>query len=181
MTDENQRRIESIAERALREIGIDEGQTILDFGCGSGHYTLSAAMITGDGGTVYALDKNERKLEELEEYARERKLSNIEIVKSSGDSKIELRDAIIDVTLLYDIFWYFGLEDPSLLRLLEEVRQVSMSGSILSIYPKHIDSKELKEEILGSGFKFRDRYSGTLLHEGQAEKGELLNFKVKIS
>lgn len=178
MSEGDKKEKEAVAERALREIGIAEGQTILDFGCGSGHYTFSAAMIAGDEGTVYALDKNERKLVDLEERLRERKMSNIEIVKSSGGANIELKDNIIDVTLLYDVFWYFSLEDSRLLRLLEEVHRVSVASSILSVYPKHIDSRKLKEKIIEYGFEFRDRYSGKLLHEGQTEKGELLNFRM---
>lgn len=172
---------ELIAKRALKEIGINRGQEILDFGCGSGHYTISAALVTGDGGTVYALDKEEGKLEELKKRARERGLKNIEVVKSSGDTNIELEDDSIDVTLLYDIFWYFRLTDPKLSGLLDEVHRVSMTDSLLSVYPKHIGSGDLREKIERTGFKFRDRFSGTLLHEGRPEKGVLLNFKAQSS
>lgn len=168
-----------MAEKALREIGICEGQTILDFGCGPGYYAIPAGEIVGDVGVVYALDKNGGKLKELRKRIRKRKLSNIEIVKSSEDPNIELEDHSIDVTLLFDIFWYFSLTDPRLYELLREVRRVSMTGSLLSVYPKHTNSGKLKEKIEGTGFKFRDQYSGTLLHQGQPEEGRLLNFEVR--
>lgn len=179
MMETKQKNREKIAEKALRKIGIRWGQAVLDFGCGAGHYTISAAVITGEKGAVYALDKNESKLEELKKRVRKRDLENIEIVKSSGDASIELEDNSIDFSLLYDIFWYFNLGDTKLLRLLEEVRRVSVPNSILSIYPKHIDSRKVEEKISKSGFEFKDRYSGTLLHEGRQERGELLNFSVK--
>jgi len=38
-------------------MGIKRGQTILDFGCGSGNYANPAALIVGRKGKVYALDK----------------------------------------------------------------------------------------------------------------------------
>jgi len=41
----------------LRNAGIFEGQTVLDFGCGAGNYTIPAAEIVGKKGKVYAVDK----------------------------------------------------------------------------------------------------------------------------
>ena len=46
------------AEKFLKEVGIRKDQTVLDWGCGSGYYTIPAAKIVGDKGKVYALDKS---------------------------------------------------------------------------------------------------------------------------
>ena len=46
------------AENIIRYIGIDSGQKILDFGCGSGHYTIPIAKVVGEKGVVYALDED---------------------------------------------------------------------------------------------------------------------------
>ena len=45
----------------LREVGIKKGQKILDCCCGIGNYTLPAALIVGEKGIVYALNRNNRK------------------------------------------------------------------------------------------------------------------------
>jgi len=41
----------------LRAVGVRGGLTVLDFGCGSGNYSIPAAKIVGEKGKVYTLDK----------------------------------------------------------------------------------------------------------------------------
>jgi ubiquinone/menaquinone biosynthesis C-methylase UbiE len=170
-------RLEQKVEETLKEIGIEEGQTVLDFGCGSGNYTIPVAVIVGREGTVYALDKDKRALDELMEKAERRRLENIQIMKTSGEVYIELDDESVDVVLLYDIFWYFPLTDPRLPKLLDEVYRVTKSDGLISVYPKHIDSEQLNHKIQDVGFRLKNKYSGTLIHEGRLETDQVvLNF-----
>ena len=53
----------------------------MDFGCGSGNYTIPAALIVGREGKVYALNKE--RLEELREIARMR----IEVLQKESVKK----------------------------------------------------------------------------------------------
>ena len=57
--------LEGIVKRTLIKIAIRENKEVLDFGCGSGTYTIPLAEITGSKGEVYALDKDEIVLEKL--------------------------------------------------------------------------------------------------------------------
>ena len=57
MTD-NEIWLKKYSEKLLREVGIKKGQTVLDFGCGKGNYTIPVAKIVGQDGFVYALDKS---------------------------------------------------------------------------------------------------------------------------
>ena len=41
-------------ERALCEMGLQKGQTVLDYGCGIGSFSIPAAKMVGDEGVVYA-------------------------------------------------------------------------------------------------------------------------------
>jgi len=54
----------------LQRIGIKSGQSVLDFGCGSGTYTIPVAKIVGKQGKVYALDKDKNELDNLMKKAR---------------------------------------------------------------------------------------------------------------
>jgi len=47
-------------ENMFKEGGIRTGQILLDFGCGSGNYTITAAEIVVKTGKCYALDKEKR-------------------------------------------------------------------------------------------------------------------------
>ena len=52
--------IEESGESILKHIGIKRGQTVLDFGCGSGNYTIPAARVIGEQYLVYAIDKDKK-------------------------------------------------------------------------------------------------------------------------
>jgi ubiquinone/menaquinone biosynthesis C-methylase UbiE len=65
MESDVKRWIEKDGEAFLKDIRIKKGQTILDFGCSVGNYTLPAAKLVGESGRVFALDKNEETLDEL--------------------------------------------------------------------------------------------------------------------
>jgi len=166
-------------EEALREVGIRTGQTVLDFGCGSGNYTIPVARIVGEEGTVYALDKNERALDELMQRAESEGLGNISRMDTSGEVEIGLDDESVDVVLLYDIFWYFPLADHRLFELLAEVHRVSKVGALISVYPQHVDSERLKKKIETAGFLLKNRHADTFLHYDKLEGGEVLNFTKK--
>jgi len=164
-------------EDTLRKIGIRKSQTVLDFGCGSGNYTIPAARIVGEEGVVYALDKNARALDQLIQRAESEGLRNIKVMGTHGEMKIALDDESVDAVLLYDIFWYFPLTDPRLPELLAEVFRISRHDASISVYPRHIDSERLKNKIENAGFYLKDRYSGMLIHDGRLERGQVLNFR----
>jgi len=60
--------LEEIVKGTFLKIGIRENKEVevLDFGCGSGTYTISLAEIIGSKGELYALDKDETVLKKLE-------------------------------------------------------------------------------------------------------------------
>jgi ubiquinone/menaquinone biosynthesis C-methylase UbiE len=169
--------VENRCEEILKKVGIKTGQVILDFGCGVGNYTIPAAKITGNKGKIYALDESESKLLELSRRVRSAGLKNIKIINTSGKLNFELEDMSADVILLYDIFWYFPLGDPNLSKLLKEVYRISKDNALISVYPEHIEIEKLKKEIEKSGFYLQNRFSGDIIHEGEPEKGQILNFR----
>ena len=167
---------EKKGEEVLRRIGIKEGQTVLDFGCGSGHYTIPIAKIVGNERTVYALDKDRYSLNELMQRARAEGLTNIKRIDTSGEMKVYLDDESIDAVLLYDVFWYFPLRDPRLPQLLSEVYRVSRPNALVSVYPKHIDPEQLQERLENAGFRFKERLYDFFIHDGRFGRDCVLNF-----
>ncbi len=90
-------------EVVLRDFGVHQGQTVLDFGCGEGAYTIPAAKIVGKHGTVYALDQAESRLDTLRAKAKSAGIKNIRIMVSAAPASVELADESVDFILLYDI------------------------------------------------------------------------------
>ena len=146
--------LESRTLGVLRQVGIKRGQTVLDFGCGSGTYAIPAAKIVGDEGRVYALDKDKEALDELMQKAESAGLKNIERMDTSGELKIELTDESVDVVLLFDVFhsFYFPQADDRR-GLLSEIRRVMKPSAFLaiSVWPNLADSGT-EDEIENANF-----------------------------
>jgi len=113
--------------KQLRKSGVREGQTVLDFGCGSGHFTIAAARIVGEKGKVYAQDIHPLAIRAVEKQVAKEKLSNVTTILS--DRAITLPDQSVDVVLLYRTFYL--VKDRQ--GLLDEVHRVMKPGGILSV------------------------------------------------
>jgi len=107
---------------------VKEGQTFLDYGCGTGYFTVPAAKIVGMKGKVYALDCFPRQLKIVEKAAKKKGLSNIETILS--DNKTGLPDECIDIIWMCDVLH----EIKHKRTVLEELHRVLKTGGVLAIY-----------------------------------------------
>jgi len=167
--------------RILERIGIGRGQTVLDFGCGCGTYTIPMARIVGRKGKVYALDKDKDALDHLMQKADSAHLKNMEIINSSGGPKIELPEESVDVALLFDVLHrYYFPEMDDRRRIMDEIYRITKANGFISVWPKHIES-EARDEIERANFYLEKEYSGTLIHNNKdIETGTVMNFRKKL-
>ena len=75
----------------MQRIGIKKGHTVLDFGCGSGTYTIPVAKMVGKKGKVYALDKDKNALDNLMKKAELGRLKNIRRMATSGEQELNFQ------------------------------------------------------------------------------------------
>jgi len=167
---------EAVCTKLLQSSGVNKGQIILDFGCGNGTYTIPAAKIAGSTGSVYAIDENESKLAELSQKCKQQNLTNVTIINTNGELHFDFNDAMFDVVLLYDIFWYFSAGNHNLITLLNEVYRVCKNNALVSIYPEHTDTEKLKSMIINRSFTLVHTYSGDTIHEDTIVHGQIFNF-----
>jgi len=174
----------------LKNIGVKEGQVILDFGCNVGHYTIPAANVVGKQGRVYAMDKDIESLNELMRTAKTKGLKNIVPMHSqSADLKINLKDESVDVILLYDILHYMDVTERN--KIYKESYRVLKNDALLSVYPKHnkldeplwnlsnIQLENVIKEIESAKFNFERQFYKKLIHDNNCNTGYILNFTKK--
>jgi len=171
----------------LRKIGIKIGQTVLDFGCRVGHYTIPAAKVVGNKGTVYAVDKEQQALSELQQKVKAHNLNNVKIKKTSGQVDLDFESESIGVVLLYDVLHYF--EKNIRKKIYQESFRVLERDGLLSVYPKHtledepiqqfkeVNLDDIKQEIDDSGFHFEEKHCGIISHDNGLNQGCVLNFR----
>ncbi len=123
-------------ERTLREMGLQKGQAVLDYGCGIGSFSIPAAKMVGDDGVVYALDIHPLAIKAVEKEIRKKRIPNIKTILSARETG--LPDESVDVVLLYDVFQMISDRD----KLLEELYRVLKSGGILFATAERLDPKE---------------------------------------
>lgn len=187
MENDVKRWLRGEGEAFLKDIGIRKGQTILDFGCGVGHYTVPAAKVVGEEGKVYAIDKDRDALEQLMQTAESEGFKNVVPIKTSGELKINLANESVDVVILYDVLHYMNVKERR--KIYGEVYRILKSDGFFSIYPKHLESdgalwnlsgmelEDIIKEIKGKNFYFERKFYESLIHDDNYDKGYILNFK----
>ncbi len=88
------------AGRILEEARIRAGETVVDFGCGIGYFTMPALDMVGESGKVIAIDLSAERLAELGRRASGRK--NLEIVQADNIGEFK-GDVILAITVLHEI------------------------------------------------------------------------------
>ncbi len=175
--------LKSEGETVLRELGIKEGQEILDFGCGSGTYTQIASKIVGNEGKIYALDNDEESLKELTEKIQTQKITNIEIIKTSKDIGVPLKGNSLDVVLVYDV--YHLLDKEERITLLKEIYRILKDKTgFLSYFVTHIgyhgiNLEEVQKKIENSGFKLVKEFHKPMFHWSWIEEGTVYSYYKK--
>ena len=163
------------ADEVLKIVGIKKGQTVLDYGCGPGTFTIASARIAGERGRVYALDLRQRALERVGQEAKNEGLRNIvTMLADSSRMAIGLEDESVDAILVYDVM--HDIDDKG--RLLEELHRVLRRGGFLSIFPMHMGDERMREIMDESGrFRLRDSYGPP----GHKTASKILNFEKILS
>ncbi len=144
--------------QVLQRVPVRPGDTVLDFGCGTGTYAIPAAKLVGPAGVVHALDCDAGTLDQLRAAATE--TGAVGAVLGDGGTSIPLPDGCCDVALAYDVM--HSIDDRE--SLLLELRRVLRPGGVLSIYPMHLDAGEIRAAVEAVGFDFRDDFAGLVLN-----------------
>jgi ubiquinone/menaquinone biosynthesis C-methylase UbiE len=136
----------SAPESTLAEVEIRPGFHVLDYGCGSGSFTLAALKRVGPEGKVYALDLHPFALQKVQSAAEKRGFPNVETIQS--DCITRLASGTVDVVLFYyTLHW---LTDPDC--VLRELHRVLKPGGVLSFRDPYMKEEEVLAAVAGRGW-----------------------------
>ena len=167
------KRLDGNPHEFLAQLGLKPGQVVLDFGCGSGRYTIPAARLVAEKGTVYALDVSQTALEQVKAKAAKECLGNIVLIRSPGEGTIPLEKGTVDHVLLIDALQ--EVQDRK--GLLDEIHRVTKPNGALTIFPMHLKPEEVENLAIERGFSLKGReFQGRILAftkgvSGQASGG----------
>jgi ubiquinone/menaquinone biosynthesis C-methylase UbiE len=170
----------------IKGMGIKKGQTIVDFGCNTGHYTIPAARVAGPHGKVYAIDREQTAVDQLMKSAQAEAPGNI-IPVISHKPFIDLPVVSADAVLIYDVLHYLNPVERK--NLFQSAYTVLKDAGILSVFPKHSRSdrprwhleklsvSDVVKEIRRCNFDILEWQEKRIIHDDRIEAGTIINFR----
>lgn len=172
----------------LGKIGINPGDTVVDFGCGTGPYSLPAAILVGDKGLVVAVDMHARALRILKRRADAAGLRNIRTAQNAGELPRVLDGRMCDAILLYDVLHFMDKETRR--ALYASFRGILNPDGTLSVHPTHVkedmfptrhfrdmSAEDVVREIEETGFALKERKTIEILHDSSRIPGRIFVFE----
>ncbi|ARD47270.1 class I SAM-dependent methyltransferase [Sporosarcina sp. P33] len=156
-----ERRKEFSPEKLFNSISVKETDTILDFGAGTGYFTISAAERTK--GNVYALDQDADMVELIKERAAEKQLTNIVPIAGSMES-LPVTDSSIDIIIASLVLH----EIKSLVPVLKQMKNLLTSDGYLvclELEPKgssgrapRVTMEGMERDMREAGFQVTEKF-----------------------
>ena len=153
------RRIFEKPESILGQLGINKDSCILDYGCGSGLFSIPAARLAAEG-KVFALDTQALAISDVEKEKAQHGLYNIQTILSNSNS-IPLPSDSIDLIILSRVIRYIKNRTQAL----AEMSRVIKLGGLIWVQQGNMSGRTIKKTVtkevsfayegkVGMGYKF---------------------------
>jgi len=96
------RKNEMPPKETLVKMSLKEGNNLLDIGAGIGYFSIPAAKIVGNKGSIFAVDTSQEMLNELEQRVKNLDINNIEIIKGEKYDS-DIADNSVDYIFLSNV------------------------------------------------------------------------------
>lgn len=104
---------------------------VLEIGCGTGFFTITAGRMLGEQGSLIAMDRLPQSVEAVGQKVRVAGLSNVRVIKGDGlDTKLE-QESLDEVII-------FGVIPAPMIpmeKLLVEMHRILRPGGVMAVWP----------------------------------------------
>jgi ubiquinone/menaquinone biosynthesis C-methylase UbiE len=132
--------------RKLDPFNIQKGQTVMDYGCGTGRYLKQASDSVGETGTVYAVDIHELAIKSAARIIKKYKLENVKPVLTNGKI-VNVPAHSADIIYALDMFHMVKETNGFLL----ELHRIAKPDGTLFLEDGHQPRSITKDKVLKSG------------------------------
>ena len=151
----------------MQHLGLSNGNSAIDFGCGKGRYTIPLSQALGRNGNVIAIERDTTEIDHLQKristFPTQAKIAPIHTSDISLES---IQGDTIDAFLAFDVLQY--IEDWP--RLFNAAHRVLRKTGSLHIYPAAIphpgavDVQQLCNVLASTNFKSKTHREFTMMH-----------------
>jgi len=147
--------------KLLNSAGLKPRQKVLEIDYGPGFFTIPAAKIVREKGSVYALDINPVAIKTMRRKIKEKGLKNVKVIPADA-SETGLPEESIDVAFLFGII--HALDDVD--AVMQETHRVLKVKGVLSIQKPWWPEKKLLNAVTKNGlFSFKEKTGGVFKFE----------------
>ena len=132
-------------EKRIAALGLQEGFTVVDYGCGPGRYIERVSRLVGKNGKVYAVDIHDLAIKSVKKMIEKKNLTNVEPVLTDGYS-CNIKDHVADVVYALDMFHM--ISDHA--QFLKELHRIVKKDGFLVIDDGHQPREKTKAKLAAS-------------------------------
>lgn len=114
-------------EVRLAEVGVAKGMKVADIGAGYGFFAFPAAQVVGEGGLVYAIEPDRKRVAEMTKDVLEEGVKNLKVVEATAEDLRAIATADVDIAMSMASFHHFVDQRKGLL----EMKRIVKPGGLV--------------------------------------------------
>ena len=172
---------ENKPDEIIKNMNLKKGDVVGDIGTGGGYFTFEFSKLVGENGKVYAIDTNQKSLDNINNKARKMGINNVETVLGEENDLVLSKN--VDIFFMRNVFHHL----PAPVTYFKKIRpMLKQDGKIVlveynkkgfsftGIFGHYTPYEELVEVMEDAGFSLVKKYDFL-------EKQSYSIFKIKDS
>lgn len=168
--------------KMMETLGVYSGNTVVDFGCGVGRYTIPLSQTVGDNGVIIAFERNGDEIETLKQRISSYPTrAAITPIQSDETNLVEIQDQTLDAVFAFDVLQFIDDWSP----FFYAVRRALRGSGRFHVYPAAIphpdkvDLGRLHDTVFNYGFQLDTEQQFTMMHNKDIVTDKVYSYRLK--